>query len=109
MESIQPQVNESPLDFVERADTHEVDGDVISECLAKHFGLQDRAVKELKLKSRVFWNNFYKRHSSELRARGGSRYSALKFIERKNGQCGQQKLTDTEIQQLVDSVGPWTR
>lgn len=110
MQNIKPLEGENPLAFVERADAMEMAEDSINSVLTKHFGLSDdREIKALKLKSCVFWERFFLEHVRGIKERGGSRYAAVKFIERKNGQAGQKKLTAHQIDDLVDSVGEWQR
>ena len=105
-----PEEGESPLAFVERADVTGARFGAVDKVLRSHFGMDDaREIKALRLKSFVFWKKFYETRAKGIFERGGTRYAAVKFIERKNGQCGQRLLTDEEISQLVDAVGVWAR
>ena len=107
---LMPEEGESPLAFVERADAFGATFGAVDAVLRAHFGMDNaREIKALKLKSFVFWEKFYKTRAKGIFERGGTRYAAIKFIERKNGQCGQRPLTDEEIGQLVDAVGDWAR
>lgn len=105
-----PLKDEKPLAFVERAEAMGMSEGSIDSILMSHFGMSDDGeIKALKLKSRVFWEQFYIDRVTGIHKRGGSRYSAVRFIERKNGQAGQQQLTAKQIDDLVDSVGAWKR
>jgi hypothetical protein len=109
MSTIIPKKNESPLSFIERADALKVPEESISLVLKEHFGFTDDGeIKELKLQSKVFWEQFYLDRVVGIFQRGGSRYSAIKFIQRKNAYAEQRrKLSDNKINELVDSVGQW--
>jgi len=108
MPNMEPFENETPLAFVERADAMGLSDHTINSLLTTHFGISDaRKIKVLKLKSRVFWERFFTEHVRGIHERGGSRYAAVKYIEKKNGQAGQQKLTAQQIEALVDAVGEW--
>ena len=105
-----PKEGESPLAYVERADAVGASFGNVDKVLRSHFGMEDSGeIKALKLKSFVFWKKFYESRAKGILERGGTRYAAVKFIERKNGQCGQKPLTDEEIGQLVDAAGVWAR
>lgn len=110
MSQLRPIQNESPLAFVERADAIGANEDDINSLLKGSFGIQDDGkIKALKLKSSVYWQKFYLEHTQGIFERSGSKYAAITFIQRKNGQAGQRKLTESEITELVDSVGNWPR
>ncbi|KAE9628978.1 hypothetical protein [Parasedimentitalea maritima] len=110
MKRLKPNPNESPLAFIERADTMGATDDILDSILNRNFGMQDDGeIKSLKLKSSVFWEGFYLERAKGIFERGGSKYAALKFIQRKNGQAGQRKLSEKEVKELVDSVGIWSR
>ncbi|MCK7614431.1 hypothetical protein [Roseibium sediminicola] len=110
MQNNEPFENETPLAFVERADTMGLPDETINSILRRHSGLSDdREIQALKLKSRVFWERFFTEHVRGIHERGGSRYAAVNFIARKNGQAGQERLTATQIDALVDAVGAWQR
>jgi len=110
MTSIEPFEDETALEFVERAETMEASDDLIRTILSSNFQIgDDAAQKKLRLMSRVFWERFFRTHVQSIFDRGGSRYSALIYIQKKNGLCGQKKLTDQQIAELVDSVGNWQR
>lgn len=111
MTTIEPAQNENPLDFVERADAMELSDELINVALKEHFGfVDDGEMKKLKLQSKVFWERFYLDHATEILKRGGARYSALKFIQKKNASAEQRrKLSDEKINELIDSVGAWQR
>lgn len=110
MSDFEPLAHETPLEFVERADSMGISEPSINAALKEHYGLvEDGEVKALKLKSRVFWQEFFLAHVKNLHEQGGSRYAAVRFIERKSGTAGQPKLTAQQIDDLVDSVGAWQR
>ncbi|PRY76902.1 hypothetical protein CLV80_10779 [Yoonia maritima] len=110
MQPITPLKNETPLDFVERADELNVDGVVIDTILEEFYSLRDDGeIKKLKLRSAPFWEQFYRNHATNLFQRGAAKYAALNFIRRKNGASGQKMLSDQEIEDLVESVGVWRR
>jgi len=92
------------LDLPQEADQE------VNRILRDHFGFEkDGDIKELKLKSEVFWQEFLLDRVTQIHARGGARYSAEKFIEKKNGVCGQRRFTQHEVDALIDSVGTWKR
>ncbi|WP_412073575.1 hypothetical protein [Tritonibacter mobilis] len=109
MAMIEPFDDEDPLAFVERADTLKVSEEIVTDALKQHFGInEDVEIKKLKLQSKVFWEAFYFDHIRDLFTRDGSRYAAVKFIQRKNDFAEERrKLTEKEIERLVDSVGEW--
>ena len=109
MQKIEPLDNESPLAFVERADALSVSDDDISFVLVHHFGFsEDGEIKKLKLQSKVFWEKYYLDHVRGILERGGARYAALKFVVKKNAFAEERrKLSQAEIDVLIDSVGEW--
>ena len=111
MTKIRPQSGETPLDFVERADTLQIPDDVINTVLRDHFGCADDAeIKKLKLQSKPFWDQFYRDHVEGIFRRGGTRYAALRFVQKKNDQQDEHKrLSEAEIELIVDAVGEWPR
>ena len=111
MQKIEPKQNETPLAFVERADAVEASDDAIDNVLKSHFGFKDEGkIKELKLQSKVFWEQFYLNQIQSIFHRQGARYAAIKFIQRKNAFADvRRKLSDADIESLVDSVGEWQR
>lgn len=110
MDTMTPHEDEDALSFVERADALGLSEEVINVVLKRHFDMiDDGEMKALKLKSKPFWQRFYRERVSALHKRGGARYAAVKFVQRKNGQSGQAALSQDEIEKLVDSVGPWLR
>ncbi len=109
MADLKPLEYETALEFVERANTLEAPDGAIDIALKEHFNIADRDVKQLKLKSSVFWQEFFYNHVLELHQRGGSRYAAIKFIHKKNGVAGQKELSEQQIEELVDLVGEWKR
>lgn len=110
MTKIQPFKDETALAFIERADSVDLSDDKINAVLQKYFGINNAGeIKKLKLKSAIFWAKFFRRHASGIHERGGSRYAAITFVSKKNGQAGQKTLTEVQIEELVDSVGTWLR
>ena len=111
MAKIEPLDDESPLGFVERVDTLKVSEEAITTILKEHFGFEDDGeIKELKLQSKPFWDRFYRGYVEGIFRRGGARYSAVKFIEKKNAHAEKRrKLSDVEIDEIVDSFGAWAR
>jgi hypothetical protein len=111
MVPIKTNIKETPLDFVERANALGVDEEAINDVLKERFGfIDDGEMKALKLQSKPFWERFYLDRVSELLKRGGSKYSAIRLVQRKNVFAEQRrKLSDEEIKELVDSVGEWPR
>ena len=85
------------LDLPQEADQE------VNRILRDHFGFEkDGDIKELKLKSEVFWQEFLLDRVTEIHARGGARYSAEKFIE-KGGEKAFQVVQVTE-QQIMDAM-----
>ena len=109
MQKIEPFDNESALAFAERADALSVSDDDINFVLKHHFGFSEASgIKELKLQSKIFWEEFYLERVRGVFERGGARYAALKFVEKKNEFSEERrKLSQTEIDALIDSVGDW--
>ena len=111
MSTIKPTSGETALDFVERADLLKVPGKEINKFLRGHFGfVDDGEIKKLKLQSKPYWDQFYRARTRGIFQRGGTRYAALKFIQRKNNFADERrKLSEVEIERIVDSVGDWPR
>ncbi|MEO1798481.1 MAG: hypothetical protein AAFR53_15950 [Pseudomonadota bacterium] len=111
MATIRPIGGETPLDFVERADALKVPDEVINKVLTDHFGYADDGeIKKLKLQSKPFWDQFYRDRVEGIFQRGGTRYAALRFVQRKNDYADEhRRLSDAEIERIVDSVGEWPR
>lgn len=111
MTVIEPLHTETPLDFVERADALKVSDEKINEVLRLHFGfVDDGEIKKLKLQSKPFWDQFYLDRIRGIYKRGGTRYAAKKFIQRKNDFAEERrKLSEAEIETVVNSVGEWSR
>ena len=111
MAKITPIGGETPLDFVERADSQKVPDEVINKVLTDHFGYTDDGeIKKLKLQSKPFWDQFYRDRVEGIFQRGGTRYAALRFVQRKNDFAEERRrLSEVEIEQIVDSVGEWPR
>lgn len=111
MAAIEPLDDESPLAFVERADLLKVPEEAINGVLEQHFGFEDdEEIKKLKLQSRVFWEAFYLDRIQGIFQKGGARYAAMTLVRRKNAFAEERrKLSETEIEELVDSVGEWPR
>ncbi|EBA16827.1 hypothetical protein RSK20926_03444 [Roseobacter sp. SK209-2-6] len=111
MSKVVPLSDETALEFVERADVLKVSDEAINEVLRQHFDFaSDEEIKKLKLQSKPFWVQFYQHRVQELLQRGGSRFAAIRFVQRKNESAEERrKLSETEIERLVDSVGKWSR
>ena len=111
MQKIKPLDNESPLAFVERADSLNVSDDDINFVLERHFGFSENGeVKKLKLQSKVFWEEYYLAHVRGIFERGGARYAASRFVEKNNEFAEERrKLSRAEIDILIDSVGDWSQ
>lgn len=111
MTTIRPIGGETPLDFVQRANSLKAPEDVINRVLTEHFGYaDDEEIKKLKLKSKPFWDQFYLDSVEGIFLRGGTRYAALRFVQRKNDHADEhRKLSELEIERIVDSVGEWPR
>ena len=111
MTVLHPLPDETPLAFVERADALKVPEEEINTVLKQHFGFgDDGEMKELKLQSKVFWDMFYREHAQGIFQRAGTRYAAVKFVEKKSANADQRrKLSAAEIDALVDSFGEWQR
>jgi len=103
--------DESPIAFVERADALKIPEETINCVLGRHFGIADDGeIKKLKLQSKVFWETFCLDRVHGIFERGGTRYAAVKFVQRKNDFAEERrKLSEAEIDKLVDSVGEWPR
>ncbi|MDV4145831.1 hypothetical protein [Shimia sp. FJ5] len=111
MTKIEPIDGETPLDFVQRADSLKIPEGMINRILTDHFGYADDGeIKELKLQSKPFWDQFYREHVEGIFQRGGTRYAALRFIQRKNDHADEhRRLSEVEIERIVDSAGEWPR
>ena len=111
MATIRPIDGETPLDFVERADSLKVADEVINKLLADHFGYaDDREIKKLRLQSKPYWDQFYRDRVEGIFQRGGTRYAALRFVQRKNDYADEhRRLSEVEIERIIDSVGEWPR
>ncbi|MFY0595061.1 MAG: hypothetical protein JXQ85_01400 [Cognatishimia sp.] len=104
----EPQPSETAIEFIQRAEAQGASDSSITKALRTHFKIdQEDQIKSLRLRSEIFWKNIYLDHARQLIARGGSRYAAVTFIKRKNGEAGQRFLTDEEIDSIVNSVGDW--
>ena len=84
---------------------------MIYKVLTDHFGYADDGeIKKLKLQSKPFWDQFYRDRVEVLFQRGGTRYAALRFVQRKNENAAEhRRLSEVEIERIVDSVGEWPR
>ncbi|MEL6377634.1 MAG: hypothetical protein AAFQ04_10645 [Pseudomonadota bacterium] len=81
MATIEPLDTESALAFVVRADILKVSDQVINRVLKDHFGYEDKgSIKELRLGSKPFWVQLYRKRIEELFKGGCGRYSAEKVI-----------------------------
>lgn len=83
--------------------------EVINTVLRDHFGYADEGeIKKLKLQSKPFWDQFYRDRVEGIFQRGGTRYAALRFVQKKNDYAdGHRKLSEVEIERIVDSVDEW--
>ncbi len=105
----QPLPGEKPEEYVERVEKLD-DADLyIVERLQTHFGMFQGEAKMLSLESRAFWERFFREYVERIFHRGGSRYAALRYIQRKNGQTdsGKPIFAQGEIDELIDSIGDW--
>ncbi|QKG71116.1 hypothetical protein [Erythrobacter mangrovi] len=110
MITLRPLEDETPLEFVERADAHVIKDEEIDSTLKDHFNIREYGdTKRLRLQSRVFWRKFFVEHVRGIHRRGGSRYAAQRYIEKKNGHGGQEMFSQSEIDDLIDSIGKWSR
>lgn len=106
-----PEPNETAIEFIERMDHAEVSEHHTTDVLKSHFRLGDSDLKEIKLQSRPWWESFYRARVKEIFEKGGSRYGALRFIERKNQHhLGKRTyFTPEEIDQIINTFGKWEK
>lgn len=105
------QEGETPEEYVERVGG--LDGSNVYAILQveSHFGYDRGQSRILFLNSRSLWESFFLDHTKGIFERGGSRYGALRFIQRKNEPLrnGKGIFSEQEINALIDSVGNWHR
>ncbi len=68
------------------------------DVLEHHFGIPEDELKGFMLTARSFWIDFITRHITSVHERGGTRYAAIKFAQKK------VDWPIEEIEELVDSV-----
>lgn len=106
-----PHANETPEEYVERMDSNDIRELQMMGKLKAYFGLSEGDAKKVALSSQPYWERFFKKHVESIYQRGGSRYSALRYIQRKNSHLrdGAGIFSQSEIDELIDSVGEWER
>lgn len=103
--------NERPEEYIERVGGWKGSNVYAILQVQSHYGYDRRQSRELFLNSRSFWERFFLDHAKGVFERGGSRYGALRFIQRKNDELSNRDamFSEQEIKALVDSVGGWRR
>ena len=103
--------NETPEEYIERVGGWEGSNVHAILQVESQYGYDRRQSRELFLNSRSFWERFFLNHAKGIFERGGSRYGALRFIQRKNNELkkGDTIFSNEEIKTLIDSVGNWRR
>ena len=103
--------NESAQEYVERVGGW-CDPDNSLVLKIEHYYKVDRGEsRKLLLSSRSFWEKLFNDNTKGIFERGGSRYGALRYIQRKNDflRGGRKIFSQLEIDEIVDSVGKWKR
>ena len=106
----EPLPDETPEDYVERVGGWEKAAISAFKKLMSHYGFDQREAQKIFHGSQSYWERFFLEHAQGIFNRGGSRYAALRFIQRKNEPfAGKQIFSQQEIDSLIDSVGRWKR
>ena len=106
-----PLKDETPEDYVERVGGWHNANNIASYKIKSHYGFDSGETRKLFLMSRSFWKRLFIDHATGIFNRGGSRYGALRYIQRKNEHLrdGKTIFSEREIKKLLDSVGNWKR
>ena len=111
MKNWAPHANETPEKYVERMDSVDTRQVQMMDNLKTHFGLSEGEAKKVTLSSQPYWERFFRKHVEGIYQLDGSRYGALRYIQRKNSYLrdGAGIFSQAEIDELIDSVGKWKR
>jgi len=103
--------NETPEEYIDRVGLLEGSNVYAILQVESHYGYDRRQSRELFFNSRPIWERFFLDHAKGVFERGGSRYGALRFIQRKNDDLRNRDsfFSDKEIKTLIDSIGNWKR
>ena len=106
-----PLPDETPEDYVERVGGWKNANYEAYLKIKSHFGFDTAETRTLLLKSRSFWKQLFIDHVQGIFNRGGSRYAAVRYIQRKNEHLrgGNKIFSQQEIDDLIDSVGQWKK
>lgn len=106
-----PLPDEKPEGYVQRVGGWKGANVRMMTILMSRFGLTQGAAKEISFYSRSFWVRFFEEHVNGIYQRGGTRYAAIRFVQRKNVllKSGSKMFSQEEIDELIDSVGHWTK
>ena len=108
--NLNPLSDETPENYVERVGGWKNAHVAATKLLMSHYGFDHSEAKKIFLSSKSYWKRFFLEHVQGIFNRGGSRYAALRFIQRKNEPfAGKQIFSQREIDSLIDSVGRWKR
>ena len=107
----EPLPDETPENYVERVGGWKNANIEAFYKIKSHFGFNTAETRKLLLRSRSFWERFFIEHTQGIYNRGGSRYAALRYIQRKNDPLrdGDKIFSQQEIDELIDSVGKWKK
>jgi len=102
---------EAAEDYVERVGGLEGSNVYAILEMEAHFAYDRGQSRELFLKSRAFWEQFFLDHTKGIFECGGTRYAAMRFIQKKNVTLGNgdKIFSEQDINALIDSVGNWVR
>ena len=106
-----PLPDETPETYVERVGGWNGANIQAIENLRSHYGLELKEAQKMFLGSRSYWREFFLDCAVGIFSRGGSRYGALRFIQRKNINLrdGGELFTQRDIKKLLDRAGNWKR
>lgn len=97
----EPLPGETAEQYAERVGGWQDSAKSMRRILEENFGVSKSESKRLAVFSRSFQERFFIEHLEGMHARGGSRYGAMNYIQRKSD------FSEAEIEALVDSIGEW--
>ena len=106
-----PLQDETPENYVERVGGWQNANNSAFYKIKLHYGFDTAETRKLLLSSKSFWQRIFLEHTQVIYNRDGSRYAALRFIQRKNEHLrdGNKIFSQQEIDSIIDSVGKWKR
>lgn len=106
-----PLADETPGTYVERVGGWPGAHIQAIKNLQSHYELDLGEARKMFSGSLSFWEKFFLEHAVGIFSRGGSRYGALRFIQRKNINLrdGGELFSQREIKRLLDRAGNWKR